>query len=101
MELQLPLLPEPKKRLRRAIQLTPLTVTISDCCQLLRIGQSSVFELLAEGALRSTKVAGRRLVFYTSIEQLLERQALPADSLDATSLPRAFSSTDQTEEIAD
>jgi hypothetical protein len=74
-------MPDPKKRPRRATALKPITVTIEDTCHLMRLGQSSVFELLAEGALRSTKVAGRRLVFYESIEELLDREALPADSL--------------------
>ena len=95
MEFQLPPLAQPKKRPRRASALKPITVTIEDTCHLMRLGQSSVFELLAEGALRSTKVAGRRLVFYASIEELLKREALPADSLGSTSLPRASASTDR------
>jgi excisionase family DNA binding protein len=61
------------KRISRREPPTPLTKTIDDTCQITGLGRTKIYELIAEGRLKATAIGRRRLVFYASIEALLER----------------------------
>jgi excisionase family DNA binding protein len=41
-------------------------------CQITGLGRTKIYELVAEGRLKATAIGRRRLVFYASIEALLE-----------------------------
>jgi excisionase family DNA binding protein len=49
----------------------PLAVTINEACRITGLGKSKIYECLADGRLRGTNVDRRRLIFYSSIEDLL------------------------------
>jgi excisionase family DNA binding protein len=63
------------RRLSRREPSTPITKTIEDTCRITGLGRTKVYELIAEGELRATAVGRRRLVFYASIEALLQRES--------------------------
>jgi hypothetical protein len=51
-----------------------LTVTVPTTSAMVGVGITSIRRLIASGELRSTVVAGRRVVFVSSIEELLNEQ---------------------------
>lgn len=59
-----------------------LSCTVNEACSATGIGRTKLYEALADGRLKSTKVDGRRLVLITSLIELLENHALP-DTVDA------------------
>jgi excisionase family DNA binding protein len=68
--------PPATKRKSRRRPPTPITKTIDDTCHITGLGRSKVYELIAEGQLKATAVGRRRLVFYASIEALLQAKAV-------------------------
>ncbi len=50
--------------------LTPITITVPDALRLSGIGRTKLYELIAEGRLKSTLIGKRRLVVYSSLERL-------------------------------
>jgi excisionase family DNA binding protein len=52
-------------------QLNPITVTVQ-ARQITRLGNTKIYELIAEGKLRSVAVGRRRLIFVSSIHALLD-----------------------------
>ncbi len=53
----------------------PLAVTISDTCRITGLGRTKVYELIAEGKLKTVAIGRRRLVIFESIEALLRPAA--------------------------
>ena len=66
---------EPKVRPRRLAAPEPMAATIDDTCRITGLGKTSVYELIAQGRLKSVAIGRRRLVLYSSIEALLQPQA--------------------------
>lgn len=50
----------------------PVTVTVGEAMRISGLGRSSIYQLIASGALQSKTVAGRRLIGYASLRALLE-----------------------------
>lgn len=50
---------------------TRLTVTVAETCRVTGLGNTKVYELLAEGKLKSVAIGRRRLIFVNSIYMLL------------------------------
>lgn len=51
--------------------LKPLTVTIKQVETIGNLGHTKIYELIADGRLKTVKIDGRRLVVYSSLEALL------------------------------
>jgi excisionase family DNA binding protein len=52
----------------------PLTVSVRRAGQLLDIGKTKIFELINDGRLKTMKLDRKRLIFYSSIEALIESE---------------------------
>ena len=65
---------KPKRESRRA-PVKPLAVTVDETCRLGIGGRTKVYELIAEGKLKTALIGRRRLVIYESIEDLLHQSA--------------------------
>jgi excisionase family DNA binding protein len=59
--------PEIAKAARRE----PLAVTVQEASRITGLSNSTIYELMGAGKLRSEKVAGRRLIFFASLKELL------------------------------
>ncbi|HEY5107327.1 MAG TPA: helix-turn-helix domain-containing protein [Caulobacteraceae bacterium] len=57
----------------------PLAATIPEACRLSGLGRSSIYALIGNGQVRSTKIGKRRLVMIESLRSVIEKGA----SLDA------------------
>jgi excisionase family DNA binding protein len=66
------LLVEPRKR--RAVP-KPVSTTIDDACQITGLGRTKVYELIGQGKLKAVAIGRRRLVLYSSIEELIHGAA--------------------------
>lgn len=53
----------------------PLMVSVRRAGQLLDLGKTKIFELIDDGRLKSVKLDRKRLIFYSSIEALIESKA--------------------------
>jgi excisionase family DNA binding protein len=53
----------------------PVTTTIDDTCHITGLGRTKVYELISEGKLKAITIGRRRLVLYSSIEELIEGAA--------------------------
>ena len=53
----------------------PIAVPVNEACAIGGFGRTVAYALMAEGRLASTKVRGRRLVFVSSIENVLREGA--------------------------
>jgi len=53
----------------------PIAVPVNEACKMAGFGRTVAYALMAEGRLASTKVRGRRLVFVSSIENVLREGA--------------------------
>ena len=62
---------EPRKRPSLNKPLPRKTVTIAEASHVTGLGMTSINKLIASGALRSTKIGWRRLIFVDSIDELL------------------------------
>lgn len=56
-------------------QTKPLGVTVGTTMHVTGLGRTKVYQLIAEGKLKSVAVGRRRLVLYSSIEELLRPAA--------------------------
>jgi excisionase family DNA binding protein len=52
-----------------------LTVSVSEACRLLGIGRTSVYQLIAEGRIKTTRIGNRRLVRVDSLRELVTAEA--------------------------
>jgi excisionase family DNA binding protein len=50
----------------------PVYVTPNDAVRLTGIGRTLLYQLIAEGKLKSIKLGGKRLILFTSIEELAQ-----------------------------
>jgi excisionase family DNA binding protein len=57
---------------RRAASGKPVTVTVDEACRKTGLGVTTIYALLKAGKIRGTRVGRRRLLFWDSLEQLLE-----------------------------
>lgn len=48
-----------------------LTVSVSESCRLLGVGRTTVYELIAEGRIKTTRIGTRRLVLVDSLRELV------------------------------
>jgi excisionase family DNA binding protein len=48
-----------------------LAFTIAEACASIGIGKTSIYELIAEGKLKSIRAAGRRLILRSDLETFL------------------------------
>jgi excisionase family DNA binding protein len=55
----------------RRNQHKPVSVTIDDTCQMIGIGRTKVYELIAQGRLQTVCIGTRRVVLVASIEALI------------------------------
>ncbi len=53
----------------------PITVTIEDTSRITGLGITKIYELISQGRLKSVAIGRRRLVVYSSIEELLRPSA--------------------------
>jgi excisionase family DNA binding protein len=52
-------------------EITPLAVTVAECCRLTSLSVVTIYDLLKKGQLSSTKIGRRRLIIVESIQRLL------------------------------
>jgi excisionase family DNA binding protein len=52
----------------------PLTVSVARAAELVGLGKSTVWKLIADGELESVKVGNKRLVLFVSLADLIERR---------------------------
>ena len=65
---------QPNRQSRRQ-PLKPVSATIDDTCHITGLGRTKVYELIGEGKLKAVAIGRRRLVLYSSIEELIEGAA--------------------------
>jgi excisionase family DNA binding protein len=53
-------------------RLEPLTVTVQEARRLTGLGNTTIYKLIGQGKLRTTKIGARTLVIYPSLKSLLE-----------------------------
>jgi excisionase family DNA binding protein len=74
IELQTPTRPEPKRRPTRRQEPERLAVPVNDACKIIGLGRTAIYDLIAQGKLKSVAIGRRRLVLYSSIKALLQPQ---------------------------
>ena len=62
---------EPRSKPRRLAPPKPLALTLDDASKATGLGLTTIYELISEGRLKSLSIGRRRLVLYSSIEDLL------------------------------
>ncbi len=50
----------------------PLAKTVASTCKITGLGATVVYRLISEGKLKAVKIGRRRLILYSSIEDLLQ-----------------------------
>jgi excisionase family DNA binding protein len=53
------------------VELAPIAVRIADATRLTGIGKTKLFELIAAGKLETANIGRRRLILYSSLQNLL------------------------------
>lgn len=53
-------------------RLEPLTVTVQEARRLTGLGNTTIYKLIGQGKLRTTKVGARTLVMFPSLKSLIE-----------------------------
>jgi excisionase family DNA binding protein len=53
----------------------PITCTVQTTKHITGLGNTTIYELIKQGKLRTTAIGGRRLIFFDSIEALLRENA--------------------------
>lgn len=66
---------EPRKRPSLRAEPPRLTVTLQETAHMTGLGLTTLYAMLGDGRLRSTKIGGRRLIFVDSIEKALTEAA--------------------------
>jgi excisionase family DNA binding protein len=59
----------------RTAQTEPVAATIPEACRISGLGRSTVYNLIATGRLKSTKIGKRRLVILASLKAVLNAGA--------------------------
>jgi excisionase family DNA binding protein len=65
-------LSDPWSRQRRADP-KRITVTINETCRITGLGRTKVYELIGQRKLKAVAIGRRRLVVYSSIEELMHQ----------------------------
>lgn len=52
-------------------QQSPITVSVAEAKRLSGLGHTKIYQLIAEGTIKTTKIGARRLVLHDSLLQLL------------------------------
>jgi excisionase family DNA binding protein len=55
----------------------PLLVTVEEAARLLRIGRTTMFELIGNGEIKSIRLGRRRLIARKSLESFIDELSLP------------------------
>ena len=66
---------EPTRRPRRGEGPKPVSATINDTCHITGLGRTSVYQLISQGKLKAVLIGRRRLVLYSSLEELIHGTA--------------------------
>lgn len=66
---------DPRRKPRRLASPKPITVTIDDTSRITGLGNTKIYELIAQGRLETLTIGRRRLVLFRSIEALLQPSA--------------------------
>jgi excisionase family DNA binding protein len=69
--------PTPVPPVQRAVlssPFVPLTVSVARAAELVGLGKSTVWKLIADGELETVKVGNKRLVLFASLADLIERR---------------------------
>jgi excisionase family DNA binding protein len=53
---------------------SPLTVSVARAAELVGLGKSTVWKLIADGELETVKIGNKRLVLFASLADLIERR---------------------------
>ena len=56
---------------RDNVSTTPLSVTIKVACKLVGIGNTTMWNLIKTGRVKTVKIGRRRLIIFSSLESLL------------------------------
>lgn len=54
--------------------LKPITVTVDNAIKLSGLGRTKLYELINQGRIKTTTIGRRRLVVYSSLEELADAQ---------------------------
>lgn len=68
--------------------LKPLTVTVRTALALLGIGRTTIYELIDQGVIETTRIGRRRLVIYSSLETIALRRSQNDDAAVSATLPQ-------------
>jgi excisionase family DNA binding protein len=49
----------------------PLAVTVKKACKLIGVGNTTMYELIRDGRVKTTTIGRRRLVIYSSLEEMV------------------------------
>ena len=55
----------------------PLAVSVRTACELIDVGNTSMWQLISSGRVQTTTIGRKRLVIYASLEKLLESGPAP------------------------
>jgi excisionase family DNA binding protein len=53
------------------LQSAPLAVSVKKACELIDVGQTTMWAMIRDGRVSSIKIGKKRLIIYKSLEQLL------------------------------
>jgi excisionase family DNA binding protein len=62
---------EAPRRASRRPHIKPLAVPVKEACRIGGFGNTTAYELIKKGTLKTKKIGTRRLVIYSSLEALL------------------------------
>jgi excisionase family DNA binding protein len=49
----------------------PLAVTVKKACELIGVGNTTMYQLIRDGRVKTTTIGRRRLVIYSSLEDVI------------------------------
>jgi excisionase family DNA binding protein len=61
-----------QRRVSRRPNIKPIAVTIKEACRIGGFGNTTAYELIKESKLKTVAIGRRRLVIYSSLEELLK-----------------------------
>jgi excisionase family DNA binding protein len=53
----------------------PLSVSVREACRLIGVGNTTLWALIKDGRVRTTRIGRRRLVIYASLQELMTSSA--------------------------
>ena len=66
---------EPRRQPSRRAELPVLTVTMQEAGHITGLSQTTLYQMLSDGLLRSAKIGARRLIFVDSLHKALSDAA--------------------------